>query len=1512
MASLTESRAAFAARAAEVGLTNAEVTALTGRGIDTLARIAFAAVGPGQNPSDAQVQDLFGGAPTTAGTVASTRRLIFEAHTLLIADLKGRVEKGEDASVGSMSHAERESRMARQKARITGLMHSGVEEPSYESYNLVYAMLQRDALVYIHPEKFTTRRQELSSQKPNKQVVLDGSGALNIKEKQTSLTCATSGELELVQALRRRALAFDLVGVCTYDTMNRYHGALVQRMQDLPPPKYAKVSVHQVLRTDRAAFFHLAEQLRTIKRQADGSIPLDAVLPHVLSDPAVSFHLLPLALPEVEKPPKQWNVLDNRGTKRQHENADQGNPGQGRQNLKGGGNKGGGKGKNDKLRVPKLLIGKWYQTREGERLCWAFNLPGGCDKAKAGEKCERGWHLCAEPNCLKAHSLQEHRSSSNAGCPTIRVDLTSETGQRHVLSILQEAMVVYVHVSPPHKMFFADRSASPAVEQLALFISRICKLCDSSGILFSVMNPVRSPFWKLPTWVKAEASASLRRVEFDLCMHGGCRKQSFVLMSNVVPFDFLESRCDNKHTHEPWHSHAQPDNVNETWPLGRNMADLLHDFMCHFGAVPEPCKLSDAAPSVVGARSLTGHQLKKRVPPLVPEFRQVISVQGPYDALAKLPVSKSKLQAPWPVPSSCSAKPEVSSVPLGSKVIRTHFARGGAECDSVVEVSAESLLECLSNIKGTLPSRGEACASSSCVKGGAFVHGGVTGVLQATKLHPQVIEQMCAFVRKIAPSLEFGAVTYSRDIFTAVHRDSHNEASSWNMVVLLKPCDGEGGGIWVEDASGDVCKNINGRDVRGRILDPSAGPVFFDPRKWHETQRWTGHRHALLAYLPRNLEWLSAADRDFVQQALQSKHPCHLDNLLPDELKASIKANMSKSEAEIARERTATMRRFISMSNGLVDAERELHEGFSEHRRKVLDGKRLLLFKSILEEAGHADDNLVHDMSNGFDLVGKLPESHVFDHRYRPALKTEEELRAGASRSRAAVLAMVQSSGDPVIDDGVFAATQKELDLGFLEGPVDPEQLPMGATLTHRFGVIQGLDSDGNPKVRPIDNYKSSEVNSVVSQTEQVPVHTVDVIAGTLSYWLQACVKAKVKKEMVSKAWDLKTAYKQLPLSDSAFELDSYIAVFCPRSKKPKVYKQRVLPFGSKASVTGFIRCAYGLWKIGCVLLSLIWSCYFDDFLTSSWESASKHLDMIVTMFFRLFGWNVSLDKQLGFDSMCNVLGVTLDLREAKFGVAYFSNTEKRAAELRAVLTEYVTGATSLPKGADLAKLRGRLQFAFGQLFGRRARHALGALTDEPLAGREQMLQSMRVLLNLFEHGRPRRVAATWSSVVHVYVDASFDYDGYSGIGGMAYDSSGHILGWFGIEVPTNVLDAICTYGDTTHETVIFELEALAVLLALRSFASFLKGANIVVFTDNEGVHGAFVRCKSASVYGHQVITCACDSEESLDCLIWYERVPSSSNPSDCLSRGEELKYTSSRVQVSITDAHEEVCAACL
>ena len=88
MGSLTESTAAFASRAKEIGLSSAEISAITGTGVNTLSKLAFATVPPGQSPSDAQVQGLFGEGAVTAGTMAAAKRLIFEAHTLVVQELK--------------------------------------------------------------------------------------------------------------------------------------------------------------------------------------------------------------------------------------------------------------------------------------------------------------------------------------------------------------------------------------------------------------------------------------------------------------------------------------------------------------------------------------------------------------------------------------------------------------------------------------------------------------------------------------------------------------------------------------------------------------------------------------------------------------------------------------------------------------------------------------------------------------------------------------------------------------------------------------------------------------------------------------------------------------------------------------------------------------------------------------------------------------------------------------------------------------------------------------------------------------------------------------------------------------------------------------------------------------------------------------------------------------------------------------------------------------------------------
>ena len=104
----------------------------------------------------------------------------------------------------------------------------------------------------------------------------------------------------------------------------------------------------------------------------------------------------------------------------------------------------------------------------------------------------------------------------------------------------------------------------------------------------------------------------------------------------------------------------------------------------------------------------------------------------------------------------------------------------------------------------------------------------------------------------------------------------------------------------------------------------------------------------------------------------------------------------------------------------------------------------------------------------GFDLTGMLPESNVFARRLRPAVMSCNELRKVADLSRDGMLEVTRSSGDWTLHEQLYAATTREVEKGFIEGPLDPKRIPPGASLTRRFGVKQ------KNKTRPIHDYKAS------------------------------------------------------------------------------------------------------------------------------------------------------------------------------------------------------------------------------------------------------------------------------------------------------------------------------------------------------------------------------------------------------------------------------------------------------
>ena len=193
--------------------------------------------------------------------------------------------------------------------------------------------------------------------------------------------------------------------------------------------------------------------------------------------------------------------------------------------------------------------------------------------------------------------------------------------------------------------------------------------------------------------------------------------------------------------------------------------------------------------------------------------------------------------------------------------------------------------------------------------------------------------------------------------------------------------------------------------------------------------------------------------------------------------------------------------------------------------RKFCIEKKLLLFERLLSDSGHDDVGLVKDIAKGFDFTGTLPSSHSFKQKFRPASISCPELRRASDLGREALLKTISSSGDKELDRLLYEATLTEREKGYLLGRIDVNELFEGATLTKRFAVRQ------KNKVRPIDDYKASMVNSSVVQSEGVTVHTIDHIAA--------------------KCWDLSDAYKQVPLSDEAFELDSYLAVYDPISNEP-------------------------------------------------------------------------------------------------------------------------------------------------------------------------------------------------------------------------------------------------------------------------------------------------------------------------------------------------------------------------
>ena len=104
-------------------------------------------------------------------------------------------------------------------------------------------------------------------------------------------------ELQVYDALRRRGLALQFADICTYITHDRHLTELFGHLHRVPPPGYARCTLAQMLRADRAVFQHLVDNGVQVGRLPDGTQEIDGKLIKALHSYDVSFCLMPL--PEI-------------------------------------------------------------------------------------------------------------------------------------------------------------------------------------------------------------------------------------------------------------------------------------------------------------------------------------------------------------------------------------------------------------------------------------------------------------------------------------------------------------------------------------------------------------------------------------------------------------------------------------------------------------------------------------------------------------------------------------------------------------------------------------------------------------------------------------------------------------------------------------------------------------------------------------------------------------------------------------------------------------------------------------------------------------------------------------------------------------------------------------------------------------------------------------------------------------------------------------------------------------
>jgi hypothetical protein len=275
-----------------------------------------------------------------------------------------------------------------------------------------------------------------------------------------------------------------------------------------------------------------------------------------------------------------------------------------------------------------------------------------------------------------------------------------------------------------------------------------------------------------------------------------------------------------------------------------------------------------------------------------------------------------------------------------------------------------------------------------------------------------------------------------------------------------------------------------------------------------------------------------------------------------------------------------------------------------------------------------------------------------------------------------------------------------------------------------------------------------------------------------------------------------------------------------------------------------------------------------------------------------VLGWGFDKEgpKSDDFSLLVCALGVQFDLSGCKDGLLRVCNTEKRVKETITLLDEILTRGDL--KKRDALVLRGRLAFCDAFIFGRLGKVALQEITRHAYASpfQECLSNSLKGALKLLKErvlrGKPRLLSCRMLDTLFLLTDASFDPCDGAGLGAVLVSGQGQVLAWYGLKV---AIERLSTLMDGGKETVIGELETLAVAMSLLLWADHLDSTQLMVYIDNEGSKFSLIKGYSVSRAITAICALAATTLDEHYVLPWFGRIPSPSNLADFPSR--QLKH---------------------